>query len=201
MYEKGIGVTRDPGRREALVPQGGAGGQRAGRAQSCGHERRRRTAASRTIPKRRNGSEGRAELGVRDSQYNLAILYARGLGVEKDLGQSWLWFSLAAQQGDADAATKRDEIAGEMDPASLAAATEALTKFKAVKPDPAANDVAAPPGGWDAKAGLVPAWSVARRPPTRLTRKRLFDQDVRRRGARPCAVPPSGHDAHALPRD
>jgi hypothetical protein len=24
-------------------------------------------------------------------------------------------------------------------------------KFKAVKPDPAANEVAAPPGGWDAK--------------------------------------------------
>ena len=63
-----------------------------------------------------------------------AILYARGLGVEKDLGQSWLWFSLAAQQGDADAAKKRDEIAGEMDPASLAAATEALAKFKTAKP-------------------------------------------------------------------
>jgi hypothetical protein len=28
---------------------------------------------------------------------------------------------------------------------------EALMKFKAVKPDPAANEVAAPPGGWDAK--------------------------------------------------
>jgi hypothetical protein len=26
-------------------------------------------------------------------------------------------------------------------------------KFKAVRPDPAANDVAAPPGGWDAKTG------------------------------------------------
>jgi localization factor PodJL len=94
-----------------------------------------------------------AELGVRDSQYNLAILYARGLGVDKDLGQSWLWFALAAQQGDADAATKRDEIAREMDPASLASAVEALMKFKAAKPDPAANDVTAPPGGWDAKTG------------------------------------------------
>jgi hypothetical protein len=26
-------------------------------------------------------------------------------------------------------------------------------KFKAAKPDPAANEVAAPPGGWDAKTG------------------------------------------------
>ena len=102
-----------------------------------------------------------AELGVRDSQYNLGILYARGLGVDKDLRQSCLWFSLAAQQGDADAAKKRDEIAGQMDPASLASAVEALMKFKPVKPDPAANDVATPPGGWD-KAAAAP---IAPSPP------------------------------------
>ena len=40
-----------------------------------------------------------------------------------------------------------------MDPASLAAAGEALMKFKAIKPDPASNDVPTPPGGWDAKTG------------------------------------------------
>ena len=60
------------------------------------------------------------EFGVRDSQYNLAILYARGLGVGQDLRQSWMWFSLAAQQGDADAGKKRDEVAAKMDPVSLA---------------------------------------------------------------------------------
>lgn len=92
-----------------------------------------------------------AELGVRDSQYNLAVLYARGLGVDQDLRQSWLWFSLASEQGDADAATKRDEVAAKMDPAALAAAGDELAKFKAAKPEPAANDVPAPPGGWDAK--------------------------------------------------
>ena len=84
------------------------------------------------------------ELGVRDSQYNLAILYARGAGVEQDLRQSWMWFSLAAQQGDPDAAKKREEVAAKMDPASLAAAADALAKFKPVKPDPATNEVAAP---------------------------------------------------------
>ena len=96
------------------------------------------------------------EFGVRDSQYNLAILYARGLGVGQDLRQSWMWFSLAAQQGDADAAKKRDEVAAKMDPVSLADAVESLTKFKPLKPDPAANEVAAPPGGWDAQQGMAP---------------------------------------------
>ena len=97
------------------------------------------------------------ELGVRDSQFNLAILYARGLGVEQDLRQSWLWFSLAAQQGDTDAAKKRDELAAKMDPASLAAATDALAKFKVSKPNPLANEVATPPGGWDARPGASPS--------------------------------------------
>jgi localization factor PodJL len=96
------------------------------------------------------------ELGVRDSQFNLAVLYARGLGVEQDLRQSWLWFSLAAAQGDAEAGKKRDEVAARMDPPALAAAADALAKFKVAKPDPAANEVGAPPGGWDAKPAPSP---------------------------------------------
>ena len=96
------------------------------------------------------------EFGVRDSQYNLAILYARGLGVGQDLRQSWMWFSLAAQQGDVDAGKKRDEVAAKMDPVSLADAAEALAKFRPLKPDPGANEVTVPPGGWDAGPGAAP---------------------------------------------
>ena len=97
-----------------------------------------------------------AEWGVRDSEFNVAILYARGLGVDQDLRQSWLWLSLAAAQGDADAAKKRDEVAAKMDPYALAAAADDLAKFKVAKPDPAANEVASPPGGWDDKPGASP---------------------------------------------
>ena len=50
--------------------------------------------------------------GVADSQYNLGILYARGIGVDQNLAESYKWFSLAAQQGDQDAAKKRDDVAG-----------------------------------------------------------------------------------------
>ena len=95
-----------------------------------------------------------AEWGVRDSEFNLAVLYARGLGIDQDLRQSWLWFSLAAAQGDADAAKKRDEVAAKLDPVALAAAVADLAKFKVAKPDPAANEVASPPGGWDSVSPL-----------------------------------------------
>ena len=152
MYEKGTGVTRDP----AAAKRWYLKAAEAGNARAAHNLAVMSAEPGEGAP---NYSEAAkwfrkaAELGVRDSQYNLAILYARGLGVEKDLGQSWLWLSLAAQQGDADAATKRDEIAREMDPVALASAAEALMKFKTVRLDPGANDVAAPPGGWDAKTG------------------------------------------------
>jgi localization factor PodJL len=91
-----------------------------------------------------------AELGVRDSQYNLAILYARGLGVEQNLAQSYLWFSLAAAQGDEDAGKKRDEVAARLDAKSLDAAKSLVGQFRAKEPDPGANEVTVPAGGWGA---------------------------------------------------
>ena len=150
MYEKGVGVARDPAAAKRwYLKAAEAGNARAAHNLAVMSAEPREGAPNYTEAVK--WFRRAAVLGVRDSQYNLAILYARGLGVDKDLGQSLLWFSLAAQQGDADAATKRDEIAREMDPASLASALEAVMKFKAIKPDPGANDVAAPPGGWDAK--------------------------------------------------
>jgi localization factor PodJL len=107
-----------------------------------------------------------AQFGVKDSQYNLAILYARGMGVGVDLNQSWLWFSLAAQQGDADAAKKRDEIAAKLETNALAADGAALAAFRPRQPNPDANEVKAPEGGWDAK----PSPSQATQAPIKLSR-------------------------------
>ena len=90
-----------------------------------------------------------ADFGLRDSQYNLAILYARGMGVDKNLPVSWAWFTAAAAMGDADSAQKREEIAARLNPNQMAAAKAMVEAFKARIPDPAVNDVATPPGGWD----------------------------------------------------
>jgi localization factor PodJL len=93
-----------------------------------------------------------ASYGVRDSQFNLAVLLARGLGVPQNLNQSYAWFALAAQQGDADAAKKRDAVAAKLDAKTLADAKATATSFKMLSPEPSANDVAPPPGGWGAVA-------------------------------------------------
>ena len=90
-----------------------------------------------------------ADFGLRDSQYNLAILYARGMGVDKNLPVSWAWFTAAAAMGDADSAQKREEIGARLNPNQMAAARSMVEAFKARTPDPAINEVAMPPGGWD----------------------------------------------------
>ena len=101
-----------------------------------------------------------ADRGVADSQFNLGILYARGIGVEQNLAESFKWFSLAAAQGDADSARKRDDIAKRLDAQSLAAAKLAIQTFTPEpQPDDAIN-VATPAGGWDS----APAQAAAQKP-------------------------------------
>ena len=155
MLEKGIGVAPDRAAAKSwYLKAAEAGNARA--AHNLAVMDAEPTGAEPDYPEAAKWFRRAAELGVRDSQYNLAILYARGLGVELDLRQSWVWFSLAAEQGDADAAKKRDEVAAKLDPASLAEAAEVLAKFKPAKPDPAANEVTIPPGGWDGQSEAAP---------------------------------------------
>ncbi|HEY1736917.1 MAG TPA: hypothetical protein VGG12_09725 [Methylovirgula sp.] len=105
-----------------------------------------------------------AEYGVRDSQYNVAILLARGLGVPQNLSLSYVWFAIAAGQGDEDAGKKRDEVGTHLNAADLAAAKAMAASFRPKTPDPDANEVTAPPGGW-----TLPASSAAK-PRAKLSR-------------------------------
>ena len=90
-----------------------------------------------------------AEHGVADSQYNLGVLTARGLGTAKSLTDSYKWFSLAAAQGDKEAGRKRDEVATQLDAASLEQAQSAVKAFAAAPEPHDAIAVAVPAGGWD----------------------------------------------------
>ena len=84
-----------------------------------------------------------AEAGFRDSQFNLGILLARGIGAKPDRSKAFQWFSLAAAQGDAEAAQKRDEMAGRLSASELKAAKAALDLWRPRALDPVANK---PPG-------------------------------------------------------
>jgi localization factor PodJL len=107
-------------------------------------------------------------LGIGDSQYNLAVLYARGIGVGQNLSEAYLWFALAAKGGDADAARKRDELAARLDPKMLAELRQKVDGWVAQQAPQEASTVPVPPGGWD-KAEPAPAPKAK---PTRHTHAR-----------------------------
>ncbi len=88
-----------------------------------------------------------AELGVKDSQFNLGILSAKGVGLPQNLEESYKWFALAANAGDKDAAQKRDDVARAMSPEQLGRAKAAaeLWKPKPLNPDANALNV---PNDW-----------------------------------------------------
>src|SRR5690606_10748120 len=98
-----------------------------------------------------------AEHGVKDSQYNLGILYARGLSMPQDLAESYRWFALAAKQGDKDAASKRDQVAAKLDAEKLQAMKVAVDTWQPKDAPAGANEVSPPAQGWDAPSAAAAA--------------------------------------------
>jgi localization factor PodJL len=82
------------------------------------------------------------DYGVRDSQYNLGVIYARGLGTAQNLQASYKWFAIAASQGDTDAGARRDEVAKLLNGDDLAKARAAVQAWHAKPPLAEANGVA-----------------------------------------------------------
>ena len=92
-----------------------------------------------------------AELGLKDSQYNLGILHERGLGVANDLTQAYKWFALAAGQGDADAATRKVALEGRLPAEQLIKAKLEVQNWAPQDADRRANVVTPPANGWAKK--------------------------------------------------
>ncbi|MGB8278386.1 MAG: hypothetical protein WCF20_10720 [Methylovirgula sp.] len=150
LYEKGLGVGRDLALAKSWYQKAAtAGNVRAMHnlavltAEGGDSDKPDYAAAAQWFRKA-------AEYGVRDSQYNLAILLARGLGIPQNLALSYRWFAIAAAQGDEDAGKKRDDVGARLGAADLVAAKATAAAFHAKAPDPAANEVAPPQGGWSA---------------------------------------------------
>ena len=147
LYEKGVGVGKDVQRAKDLYQ----------RAAEKGNTRAMHNlgvlAAEGGKPNYTSAAlwfGKAAEYGVRDSQYNLAVLLARGLGLPKDLVKSYTWFAIVAAAGDADAARKRDDVAARLTSSELAAANAAAAAFAPRPADHTANEIPPPPAQLDA---------------------------------------------------
>jgi localization factor PodJL len=111
---------------------------------------------------------------VRDSQYNLGVMFARGLGGQQDLVQSYKWFAIAAQQGDPDAGTRRDEVAKVLSPDQLAQAQALVRAWRAIEPPAAANVAPVADDSWNGAPGAASA--LDRQAIVRLIQERLTER-------------------------
>jgi localization factor PodJL len=139
-FEKGLGVPKDRGRARTNYVL----------AANAGHLKAMHNLAVMTVEEPRPDNKPdyasaipwfrkASEHGLRDSQYNLGVLYARGLGVAQNLAESFRWFALAANQGDADAVKKRDEVAARLDQQTLVATRLAVQTWTAQPVNQGAN--------------------------------------------------------------
>ncbi len=71
-----------------------------------------------------------AEQGNRNAQFNLGVLYAKGLGEPQDLVQAHMWFNLSAAHGEMAGALQRDTLAKQMTPAQIDEAHKLAREWK-----------------------------------------------------------------------
>ncbi len=124
LYERGAGVPKDEGLARELYRK----------AASAGHIRAMHNlgvllAAQDTPQDYQEAARwfmSAAAAGLMDSQFNLALLYERGLGIEQDNRKAYFWYQVAALAGDKEAGVHAERLRRQLpEPDSEAASEEA----------------------------------------------------------------------------
>jgi localization factor PodJL len=89
-----------------------------------------------------------AERGLKDSQFNLAVLHERGLGLPRNPEDAVFWYSLAAVQGDEEAAAKAKALEADLAPDAARQVRVRLMDWRALPADQKANVVPVDDPSW-----------------------------------------------------
>jgi len=85
--------------------------------------------------------EKAAERGVVDSQFNLGVLFESGQGLPKNPVDAFVWYSIAANQGDQFAEDRVEVLRAQVSGADLAKAERRINSFRPSAIDEAANGI------------------------------------------------------------
>jgi localization factor PodJL len=88
--------------------------------------------------------------GLKDSQFNLAVLLERGLGTKADPTEALFWYTVAASQKDADAAKRAGVLGKALGQATSVAVSERAKAWKVEVAPEAANVVSVNQPAWNA---------------------------------------------------
>ncbi len=103
-----------------------------------------------------------ASHGLKDSQYNLAVLIERGLGTKQDTNDALFWYMAAAAQGDTEAETKVDGLSKDLSALTLDSVRNRFKNWTPEKAQDAANTVLTNDAQWNPPkaAALAPPASM-----------------------------------------
>ena len=141
LYEIGEGVTQDSEMARQLTERAARNGNRIAMHDLALYYAEGRGGVEADLPKAANWFEKAAERGVVDSQFNLGVLFESGQGLPKNTSDAFVWYSIAAGQGDQFAKTRVEVLKETLDQNDLVTAAARIEKFTPVKIDDAANGI------------------------------------------------------------
>ena len=124
MYEDGEGTKRDYQRAVEWYTRAAEQGLIEARYRLAQHDQSPAPTGVLQVPDlpTRSAELRRAEEGAADAQLKVATMFDKGLGVPKDYIKAYMWYNLAAAQGDPAAREGRDQLEGRMTPPQIAEA-------------------------------------------------------------------------------
>ena len=125
LYEAGEGVTADAEMARQLTERAATNGNRIAMHDLALYYAEGRGGVETNIKTAASWFEKAAQRGVVDSQYNLGVLYESGQGLPKNLTEAYIWYSIAAAQGDQFARKHIDLLKQQLSAADLKRAENA----------------------------------------------------------------------------
>ena len=142
LYEAGEGVPRDDVMARQLIERAARGGNRIAMHDLALYYTEGRGGVDLDMMAAKSWFEQAARRGVVDSQFNLAILSeSTETGTQPNLEDALFWYSIAAEQGDQFAVSRRDALTENMNADRVEAVEERVSVFRPEPIDQQANGI------------------------------------------------------------
>lgn len=141
LYETGTGVSADPAMARQLTERAARNGNRIAMHELALYYAEGRGGVKADIKTAAQWFEKAAERGVVDSQFNLGVLFESGQGLPRNTSDAFVWYSIAAKQGDQFARDRVNIIKGQLNEVDLKTATNRIEAFQPMAIDEQANGI------------------------------------------------------------
>lgn len=141
LYESGDGVTADAAMARQLTERAARNGNRIAMHDLALYYAEGRGDVDVNIETAAKWFEKAAQRGVVDSQYNLGVLFESGQGLPRNLTEAYVWYSIAAAQGDDFARKHITVLKNQINDSDVKRAQNRVAEFKPVSIDEEANGI------------------------------------------------------------